>query len=415
MNRVILHCDCNAYFASVEELYHPEYKKVPMAVCGDPKSRRGIILAKNELAKQKGVATAETLWEAKKKCPNLVLAPARRGAYREYCEKVNAVYERYTSQVERFGIDESFLDVTGSLSLFKKTPKELADEIREQVFLETGLTISVGVSFNKIFAKLGSDYKKPNATTVIMPETYRDILWPLPASDMMMVGNSMMEKLGNMGIYTIGDLATTDPMILEGKLGKVGGILSQYANGEDDSPVLHIGEEEAVKSIGNGITFKRDLQNEGEVRTALIFLADSVATRMRKMGVEGYTIQITIKDIYLKSITRQKTLESPTNLAHDLVDHPMQLFKQSWKSGKPVRMLTITVSNLIEEGEKTTGEQVSFFEEKETVTHPNQKNLEQAVDKIREKYGFNSLSSGSLLKNDLGLGESASSEKEKQS
>lgn len=197
MDRVIFHCDLNCFYASVELLSHPELREVPMAVAGDPASRHGIILAKNEPAKQCGVKTAETIWQAKKKCPNLVLLPAHHKLYREYSNKVNAIYDEYTDLAESFGIDESWLDVTNTLHLFGGDAKALANAIRQRVKRELGLTLSVGVSFNKVFAKLGSDYKKPDATTVISRENWRSIVWPLPVGDLLYVGGAVQKLLVN--------------------------------------------------------------------------------------------------------------------------------------------------------------------------------------------------------------------------
>jgi len=258
-DRVIFHIDCNAFYASVEEIRHPELKKVPMAVCGDPASRRGVVVAKNELAKGSGVTTGESIWSAKQKCPDLVLRPTRHHLYRQYCEKVNAIYAQYTDQVEAASIDESYLDVTGSLHLFGGDEIRLAHEIRERVPRETGLTVSVGISYNKIFAKIASDYKKPNAVTCFNRENYRELLWPLPVSAMLMVGKSTEDILHRMYIKTIGDLARTSEDTLRRRLGKIGEQLHIYANGLDDSPVLHIGESDDLHSVGNGMTFKRNL------------------------------------------------------------------------------------------------------------------------------------------------------------
>ena len=213
-DRVILHCDLNCFFASVELLSHPELREVPTAVAGDPASRHGIILAKNEPAKQFGVKTAETIWQAKKKCPGLVLLPPHHGLYREYSQKVNAIYGQYTDLVEPFGIDESWLDITGSMHLFGGDGKAIADQLRQRLREELGLTISVGVSFNKIFAKLGSDYKKPDATTVIDRDNWQRIVWPLPVGDLLGVGRSTQKLLRQYGVETIGQLAACKPEML---------------------------------------------------------------------------------------------------------------------------------------------------------------------------------------------------------
>ncbi len=399
-DRVIYHIDCNAFYASVEELFFPEFKRVPMAVCGDPEARRGIILAKNELAKGFGVKTAETIWQAKRKCPELVLRPARHRVYREYCERVNAIYEQYTSQVQRFGIDESYLDVTGSLHLFGGDPLALAHEIRQRVTRETGLTVSVGVSWCKIFAKLASDLKKPDAVSVISRDNYREVAWCLPVSSLLFVGRNTEEELKRWRINTIGQLAAASPELLRERFGKLGDQLHAYANGIDDSPVLEIGEEEDIHSVGNGITFSRDLVTYEDIHTSVTALSDSVASRMRRYGLKGTTVQVTIKDTKLKIITRQKPLPRPTYLAADLSRAAMELIEASWKIGSPIRMLTITALKLIPE--ELAAEQLSLFEE-DTSAREKRERLEKAVDGIREKYGRGSVLPGGVLGNDLGI------------
>ena len=266
MDRVIFHCDLNCFYASVELLSHPELREVPVAVAGDPASRHGIILAKNEPAKRLGIQTAETIWQAKKKCPGLVLLPPHHGLYREYSRRVNAIYEQYTDLVEPFGIDESWLDVSGTLHLFGGDPTALADEIRRRMRQEFGLTISVGVSFNKMFAKLGSDYKKPDATTLITPENFQDIVWPLPVTDLLYVGRAAARTLERYGVHTIGQLAAFDRQALTTLLGKQGGQLWNYANGLENSPVSPAGQYTPPKSVGNGETFPRNLITQEEVR-----------------------------------------------------------------------------------------------------------------------------------------------------
>ena len=219
MDRIILHCDLNCFYASVELLSHPDLRDIPTAVCGDPTSRHGIILAKNEPAKRCGVQTAETIWQAKKKCPALVLLPPHHDLYREYSRKVNAIYEEYTDLVEPFGIDESWLDVTGSLHLFGGDAKALADTLRQRMKQELGLTLSVGVSFNKVFAKLGSDYQKPDATTVISRENWKKLVWPLPVGDLLFVGSAARKLLRQYGVETIGQLAACRVEMLETVMG----------------------------------------------------------------------------------------------------------------------------------------------------------------------------------------------------
>ena len=307
-DRIILHADCNSYFASVESIDHPEYKLVPMAVCGDPESRHGIILAKNELAKAYHIQTAETIYSAKKKCPDLLLVPAHHEKYKAVCERINAIYESYTDLVERFSIDESFLDVTGSRHLFG-SGHEIADELRRRVREEIGVTISVGVSFNKTFAKMGSDYKKPDATTVISRKDFQNILWPLPIEELLFVGKSGAALMRDHGILTIGDLANADTESVSFFLGKTGVQLQKSARGEDLSPVLPTGYQEQPKSISHNITFDHDLVDPAEVMAGLTLISDQVATRLRRKKLYASVVQIQVKDIKLKVMNREKALE----------------------------------------------------------------------------------------------------------
>lgn len=402
MDRTILHCDCNGFFASVECILHPEYKNVPMAVCGSPENRHGIILAKNEQAKKYGIQTAETIWQAKRKCPGLVLAPPHHEEYEKYSVQINEVYQRYTDLVEPFGIDESWLDVTGSQTLFG-SGAQIADELRSVIQRETGLTVSVGVSFNKIFAKLGSDYKKPDATTVINRENWKRILFPLPVTAMLFVGRSAGETLGKLGIHTIGELAESERGLLISRLGKAGGLLHDYANGLDDSPVKNCHDKREIKSVGNGMTFKRDLTGMNDIRVGVTTLADSVARRMRRHGVKCRVVQITIRNPSFKTITRQKTLKTPTHLAKELADASMELIQSNWNLNAPIRMLTITGSNLVSDGFPC--EQLSLFDTGDCKQRKKQEQLENALDSIRSKFGNGSVAFGGILKNDIGIEE----------
>ncbi len=284
-DRVILHCDMNSFYASVELLSEPELKDRPVAVCGDPEGRHGIILAKNEAAKKYGIVTAETVWQARKKCPGLTLLKAHHDKYHDYSVKINEIYKRFTDMVEPFSIDESWLDVTGSTELFG-TGEKIARRIKDTVKSELGLTLSVGVSFNKIFAKMGSDYKKPDAITVIDRNNFRDILWPMPVREMFFVGNATAGKLKDIGIKTIGDLANSDVFMLEKLLGKSGRMLHGYAMGEDSSPVAGSEERRKIKSVGNGITFRRDLKGKDDILIGITALSDTVAGRLRKYGLK---------------------------------------------------------------------------------------------------------------------------------
>ena len=285
MDRVILHCDLNSFYASVELLDHPELRDRPVAVCGDPNSRHGIILAKNEPAKRYKVQTAETIWQARRKCPELVLLPAHHWKYRDYSKKVNAVYERYTDLVEPFSIDESWLDITGSLHLFGGDAKALADEIRRVLREELGLTVSVGVSFNKIFAKMGSDYKKPDATTVISRENYQELLWPLPITSLLFVGRSAAAALEHYGVHTIGDLARTDPELLRSHLKKHGEVIWNFANGRDAGVVE--AEEPDNKNYGNSTTIPFDVKDAGTAEDGALVPGGDSGAKAQGQPCEG--------------------------------------------------------------------------------------------------------------------------------
>lgn len=379
-DRIILHADCNSYFASVESIDHPEYKLVPMAVCGDPESRHGIILAKNELAKAYHIQTAETIYSAKKKCPDLLLVPAHHEKYAVICERINTIYESYTDLVERFNIDESFLDVTGSRHLFG-SGREIADQLRRRIREEIGVTISVGVSFNKTFAKMGSDYKKPDATTVISRENYRDILWPLPIEELLFVGRSGAAAMRDHGILTIGDLAKADPKSLSFFLGKAGLQLRKSACGEDLSPVMPTGHEELPKSISHNVTFDHDLIDPTEVIAGLTLISDQVATRLRRKKLYASVVQIQVKDINLKVINRQKSLEEYTCSTRLIRDTAMELLQENWPAGKPIRMLSVGVTGLSMDGTQ----QLNMFSD--TVKIEKARKLDDAVDSIRSKFG----------------------------
>jgi DNA polymerase IV len=405
LDRSIFHCDCNGFYASVECLDNPTLKNVPMAVAGDPLDRCGIILAKNELAKRCGVTTAETVWKAHKKCPGLVLVPPRHERYAQVSRQVNAIYESYTDLVEPFGIDESWLDVTGSLHLFRALPEGLADRIRERVKHDIGITISVGVSFCKVFAKLGSDIKKPDATTVISRENFREILWPLPARDMLFVGASAAEMLEKQAIRTIGDLARADRGCLAKLLGKGGDALWRYANGLDEEPVRKACEEEELKSVGNGMTFRRDIVGIDEIRAGVTALTDEVAVRLREANVKCRVVHVQIKDPAFKVISRQETLDVPTHLHKELTDAAMKIILANWKLSAPIRALTVTGSGLVKEGEAF--EQLSLFAcgmpGAQTLQREKLEAVESAIRKIRDRHGRGSIVMGRAENREIGI------------
>ena len=390
--RVILHCDLNSFFASVELLDKPTLRDVPVAVCGDPKSRHGIILAKNEPAKKMGVKTAETLWQARKKCPALVLLPPHHRLYEEYSRRVNEIYDRFTDLVEPFGIDESWLDVTGSLHLFGGDGKALADRIRATIREETGLTVSVGVSFNKVFAKLGSDMKKPDATTVIPAEGWQSMVWPLPLGDMLFAGHTATETLRKYGVETVGQLAACDPALPEQLLGKMGLQLWQYANGMDKSPVKPRHAAEPVKSVGNGTTSPQNLVRWEQLRAGLLPLCDSVATRLRQQGLYAGGVSLSIKDASFKTVSRQIRLDAPTHLMRDIHRTAMQLAGQLWKPPTPVRAMTVTALYVTEDGDAFR--QLDLLGGAAQERSQRQEKLEGTMDAIRRKYGRGAIAFG---------------------
>ena len=401
--RVILHCDLNSFFASVELLDKPTLRDVPVAVCGDPKSRHGIILAKNEPAKKMGVKTAETLWQARKKCPALVLLPPHHRLYEEYSRRVNEIYDRFTDLVEPFGIDESWLDVTGSLHLFGGDGKALADRIRATIREETGLTVSVGVSFNKVFAKLGSDMKKPDATTVIPAEGWQSMVWPRPLGDMLFAGRTATETLRKYGVETVGQLAACDPALPEQLLGKMGLQLWQYANGMDKSPVKPRHAAEPVKSVGTGTTFPQNLVRWEQLRAGLLPLCDSVATRLRQQGLYAGGVSLSIKDASFKTVSRQIRLDAPTHLMRDIHRTAMQLAGQLWKPPTPVRAMTVTALYVTEDG--NAFRQLDLLGGAAQERSQRQEKLEGTMDAIRRKYGRGAISFGDGQETEEGLPE----------
>lgn len=391
-DRIILHCDLNCFFASVELLDKPALQNVPVAVCGDPASRHGIILAKNEPAKRMGVQTAETVWQAKQKCPHLILLPPHHSLYADYSRRVNTIYGQYTDLVEPFGIDESWLDVTGSLHLFGGDARQLADDIRARLRQELRLTISVGVSFNKVFAKLGSDYKKPDATTVISRENWRDMVWPLPVGDLLFVGRAARRTLSQFGVETIGQLAACKPELLEQLMGKAGLQLYRYANGLDDAPVRPQHEQEPVKSVGNSTTFPENLTRWEQVRGGLQMLCDSVAARLRQQGLYCGGVAVGVRDAQFRTVSRQMRLPGPTHLMRDIYGAALELTGRIWKAPNPVRLLSVTALYITDSADSY--QQLDLLAGDATACDRRQEQLESAMDAIRGKYGRDAISFG---------------------
>ena len=399
-DRVILHCDCNGFFASVETLLDPTLARVPMVVTGDPESRHGIILAKNEKAKKYGIQTAETIWQAKQKCPELVCVLPHQDMYGKISKRVNAIYLDYTDLVDPFGIDESFLDVTGSLRLFGMTPRQLADDIRRRVREEIGITVSVGVSFCRALAKLGSDYKKPDATTLMDRETYRTLAYPLPVSALLFAGRRSTEALARMGILTIGELAAADRHAITACLGEAGDTLWRYANGLDDEPVRAYWDRPAPKSVGNGMTFRRDIAGVDEIRAGVMALTDSVAARLREADRKCTVIQVQIKDPNFHTVQRQCTLRRATWLRQEITEHAMELIRAACGFGASIRALTITASGLVVSGE--TEEQLDMFSDSHSSKQEKQESVERAMADIRDKHGRTSIRLGCYENAEIG-------------
>ena len=328
MKRIIFHIDQNCYFASVEMISRPELRNVPMAVAGDASVRHGIILAKNEPAKKYGIKTAEAIWQAKAKCPELVLVDAHHDKYEFYSKKIRAMYSGYTDKVEPFGLDECWLDMTGIVKGYEEA-EELALEIRNRIKEEFKLTCSVGISFNKVFAKLGSDYKKPDATTVFTDDNWQEKIWPLPVEDLLFVGRHTAEKLSKINVKTIGDLAKTDGEFISRYLGKAGVMLWEYANGLDDAPVAESGYKRIPKSVGNSTTTAEDMTSDRQIERTLHMLSESVAERLRKHGLKGTVVQITVRDRDLLIYEKQKIIYRPTDDAKVIYAAAKELFKES--------------------------------------------------------------------------------------
>lgn len=391
MSRVILHSDCNSFYASVECLHNPQIRSKPVAVSGNADDRHGIILAKNENAKKYGVKTGETIWQAKQKCPELVTVEPHFEQYKRFSKMARSIYLEYTDRVESFGLDEAWLDVTD----FAKTSSggvSVANEINRRVREELGITVSIGVSFNKIFAKLGSDYKKPDAVTEFSPDNYKDIVWGLPCDNLLYVGRATKKKLLAMGIYTIGDIARTPINILSNNLGKWGEMLYCFANGQDTSPVSVYGSDDSVKSIGNSTTCPRDLKNREDVKIVFQVLADSVARRLREIGMYSRCVSISVRDNKLYSFTRQQTLERSTNITSEIFNAAMELFDKNYSFNIPIRSIGISLSML---NDGLDNSQLCMFDNFKN--RMRLESLDKALDGIKNRFGSNGVFPASAL------------------
>lgn len=386
--RYILHSDLNNFYASVECMHNPELRNKAVVVVGDSEKRHGIVLAKSNLAKSHGVKTGDTIWEARQKCPDIVPVTARLDVYQKVAKKVKTMYLEYTDRMESFGIDEAWLDVSHCASSWEEATA-LADQIRKRVIDEFGLTVSIGVSFNKVFAKLGSDLKKPNATTLISSENFKDVVWKLPVEEMIYVGGRTKDKLNKHNIFTLGDLAQTDERFMKLFMGKVGVMLRRMARGEDQTPVKLASEKDPIKSISNSTTCPRDLKKLSEIKGVIYILAESVAERMRKEGFWTKEVALSVKDSTLKYQCWQKRLEFATNLASDIADACIELFKNyNWST--TVRAIGVRVSNW-DSGQN----QMSLFYD--TARHAKREKLERVVDDLRNRWGYDIIKRGVVM------------------
>jgi len=394
VDRVILHSDLNNFYASVECILHPELKDKCVAVCGSQENRHGIVLAKNEAAKKMGVKTAEAIWQAKAKCPNLEIVSPHYEEYYKYSNLVRNIYKEYTDLVEPFGLDECWLDVTGSLMLFGNGVK-IANKIRTEIKEKTGLTVSVGVSFNKVFAKLGSDLKKPDAVTEITRENFKQKIWNLSADSIIGVGKSTTVRLSELGIKTIGDIANTPMEFFKSRFGKHGVALWKYANGLDDSPVLHQDYRAPAKSIGHGMTMRSDLVNDEEVWKTIYYLCRSVESSLRNKRVMAYSCSLGVKDTELKVKEYQLTLLEPTQSAYSIARELFKLFKKRYNWDRNIRALTVRAVKLTSEDSQY---QMSMFDSTEKAE--KRERVEKATFELESKFGKGMVTFGSLMNNE---------------
>lgn len=389
-----MHSDLNNFYATVEKKLYPELAGKPIAVCGDKEARHGIVLAKSEEAKKFGVKTGDVIWEAQRKCPGLVIRPARFSEYVRWSRAVRDIYARYTDLIEPFGIDECWLDVTHS-KIFG-SGEQIAERIRGEVKEELGLTVSVGVSFNKVFAKLASDLKKPDAVTVAGREDVSRKIWPLPVSDLLYVGRATAKKLSSVGIATIGQLAAAEPSFLKKFLGKWGETLSSYARGEDNSPVRNMNETADLKSIGNSVTYREDIYNYEDIKRLLYVLSESVASRLNASGMgKADTVHLWVRDKELENYSFQKKVR-PTALCGEIAEAAFALFKSQYKARRAVRGLGVTVSGFDKGVRQMTLDDLSGeYEKKERA--------EKAVGEIRKKYGYSKIQRGIMYEDRTAL------------
>ena len=379
--RTILHSDMNCFYASVEMMLDPSLKGKPVAVCGSTENRHGIVLAKSELAKKAGVKTGMVNWEARQLCPGLIMVKPQYDQYLKYSELARNIYQRYTDQVEPYGMDECWLDVTGSRSVCGDGMK-IAESIRQEIKEELGLTVSIGVSYNKIFAKLGSDMKKPDAVTEISKDTFQEKVWPLPASDLLFVGRATSAKFSNYGIKTIGDIAATDPDFLKRLLGVNGLQLWKYATGRDDTPVMHKDFVSPIKSVGHGITCVADLLDDEEVWKVMLELSQDIGHRLRLHKLKATGVQISIRSNDLGYRQFQAPLSLSTQSPMMIAKKAHSIFQSNYRWSTPVRAVTVRAINLVPQG---VPEQIDLFTDMRRVEKAEK--LDDCIEEIRRWFG----------------------------
>ena len=396
--RTILHVDANSFYASCECLYRPSIREKPVAVCGDPEARHGIVLTKNQHAKKYGVQTGEAIWQAKQKCPSLVVVPPDYPLYLHMSRQMHEILGQYSDKVESFGLDESWVEISAD-DMDVRKGQLVADEIRHRIHRTLGITVSVGVADNKVMAKLGSDYKKPDATTVLPPDLYEQIVWPLPVSDLLHVGPATTRKLARIGVCTIGQLANLDESILAYKFGKIGYMLKAFALGLDTSPVKPIEVSLPIKSVGNSTTPPHDIENMTDVKELVYLLAESVATRLRENNFKARCISVSARTTELISSSCQTTLSQSTCLAKEIAETALRLFEQRYRFGFPFRSMGINCSQL---SALDAPVQVDMFGEDER--RVKQEQLERSIDGLRSRFGHQVIRRGIVL-SDLSYSE----------
>ena len=382
----------NNFYASVECLYRPEIRDFPVAVAGDPLNRHGIILAKNMLAKKLGVKTGEAIWQAKLKAPNLVTVPPDFRKYLKFSRLARQILYDYTDQIEPFGIDENWIDVTGS-KLLCGDGSAIANSIRQRIKEELGITVSIGVSFNKIFAKLGSDMKKPDAVTVISRENFKQKVWPLPVENMLFVGKKTVEKLNSLGAFTVRDVTEMSDETLKYMFGKNGLELKKYAMGEDDSPIISFEKKEKPKSVGRSVTESEDFTDNDAVWQTFIILAEDISKNLRRYNLFAAGIQVHTRNSELAVREFSHALDTPTDISIVIAEAGMKLFKENYYWDLPLRSVGLRAINLRQD---VTAVQQDLFSDLES--QKKLEKIEDSIHSIRKKYGDTSIKRGRTIK-----------------